>query len=240
MAIGSGPELALEVKGAPEIAVAAIADAPYSVVLAVLEDSAVKTPQDLKGKTVSVSSKGSLTYWLAQELSRQLGWGTDGFTIAPLGTTAAQTAALKTHQIDGMIVEANAGYRLEEDGTGRVLVQFGDRIKTFHIYVLYARRAFADSEPDAVRAFLGGWFDTIGYMLAHRDETIDIVRRTANVSQAIATRDYDELMGMFNCTGNFDPKALAVLARSFVEMGTLPTEPDMQSLVTEKFLPGAH
>lgn len=240
IAIGSGPELALEVKGAPEIAVAAMADAPYSVLLAVLKDSPIKTAAELKGKTVSVSSKGSLTYWLAQELSRQLGWGTNGFTIAPLGTTAAQTAALKTHEIDGMIVEANGGYRLEEDGTGRVLVQFGDRIKTFHIYILYARRGFAASEPEAVRAFLAGWFDTIAYMRAHRDQTIDIVRRTANVSQALATRDYDELMGMFNPTGQFDPKALAVLARSFVEMGTLPSEPDMASLITEKFLPGAH
>jgi ABC-type nitrate/sulfonate/bicarbonate transport system substrate-binding protein len=239
IAIGSGPELALEVKGAPEIAVAAMADAPYSVLLAVLKDSPIKSAGDLKGKTVSVSSKGSLTYWLAQELSRQLGWGTDGFTIAPLGSTAAQTAALKTHQIDGMIVEANAGYRLEEEGSGRVLVQFGDRIKTFHIYVLYARRAFAESEPEAVRAFLAGWFDTIAYMRGHRAETIAIVRRSADVSPAIAARDYDELMGMFNTTGKFDPKALAVLARSFVEMGTLPSEPDMPSLVTEKYLPGA-
>jgi ABC-type nitrate/sulfonate/bicarbonate transport system substrate-binding protein len=216
-----------------------MADAPYSVLLAVLKDSPIKSAGDLKGKTVSVSSKGSLTYWLAQELSRQLGWGTDGFTIAPLGSTAAQTAALKTHQIDGMIVEANAGYRLEEEGSGRVLVQFGDRIKTFHIYVLYARRAFAESEPEAVRAFLAGWFDTIAYMRGHRAETIDIVRRSADVSPAIAARDYDELMGMFNTTGKFDPKALAVLARSFVEMGTLPSEPDMQSLITEKYLPGA-
>ncbi len=237
IAIGSGPELALEVKGAPEIAVAAMADAPYSVLLAVLKDSPIKTAEDLKGKTVSVSSKGSLTYWLAQELSRQLGWGSNGFTIAPLGTTATQMAALKTHQIDGMIVEANAGYRLEEDGTGRVLVQFGDRIKTFHIYILYARRAFAAANPDAVRGFLAGWFDTITYMHTHRDQTIDIVRRTAQVSQTIATRDYDELMGMFNRTGHFDPKALAVLARSFVEMGTLTSAPDMQSLVTEKYLP---
>jgi ABC-type nitrate/sulfonate/bicarbonate transport system substrate-binding protein len=236
--LGSGPELALAAKGAPEIGVAAMADAPYSVLLAVLKDSPVKTPEDLKGKTVSVSSKGSLTYWLAQELSRQLGWGTDGFTIAPLGTTAAQTAALKTRQIDGMVVEANAGYRLEADGSGRVLVQFGDRIKTFHIYILYARRAFADSEPDAVRAFLAGWFDTIDYMHAHRDQTVDIVQRTANVSPAIAARDYDELMGMFNRTGRFDPKALAVLARSFVEMGTLPSAPDVATLVTEKYLPG--
>ena len=240
IAIGSGPELALEVKGAPEIAVAAMADAPYSVLLAVRADSPIKKPEDLKGKIVSVSSKGSLTYWLAQELSRQLGWGTDGFTIAPLGATAAQAAALRTGQIDGMIVEANAGYRLEEDGAGRVLVQFGDRIKTFHIYILYARRAFAASNPDAVRAFLAGWFDTIGYMQTHRDQTIDIVRRTSEVSPAIAARDYDELMGMFNRTGKFDPKALAVLARSFVEMGTLPSEPDVTSLVTEKYLPDAH
>jgi NitT/TauT family transport system substrate-binding protein len=240
IAIGSGPELALEVKGAPEIAVAAMADAPYSVLLAVLKDSPIKTAEDLKGKTVSVSSKGSLTYWLAQELSRQLGWGTDGFTIAPLGATAAQTAALKTHQIDGMIVEANAGYRLEEDGTGRVLVQFGDRIKTFHIYVLYARRGFAASNPEALRAFLAGWFDTIAYMRDHRAETIDIVQRTSGVSPTIATRDYDELIGMFNRTGKFDPKALAVLSRSFIEMGTLPSEPNVQTLVTEQYLPGAH
>jgi len=39
--IGSGPELAFVAKGAPEIGVAAMADAPYSVVLAVPKDSAI-------------------------------------------------------------------------------------------------------------------------------------------------------------------------------------------------------
>jgi NitT/TauT family transport system substrate-binding protein len=214
-----------------------MADAPYSVVLAVPKDSTVKTAEDLKGKTISISSKGSLTDWLGQELSRQMGWGSTGINLAPLGSTAAQTAALRTRQIDGMIVEANAGYKMEEDGSGRVLVQFGDRIKVFHIYVLYARRGFAEKSPDAVRAFLAGWFETIGYMRAHRPETIEIVRRTAEISQGVATRDYDELMGMFNPTGRFDPKALDVLARSFVEMGALPQAPDMRTLITEQYLP---
>ena len=210
-----------------------------SVVLAVTRDSAIKTAEDLKGKIISISSKGSLTDWLGQELSRQLGWGSTGINLAPLGSTAAQAAALRTRQIDGMIVEANAGYRMEEDGSGRVLVQFGDRIKTFHIYVFYARKGFAEKSPDAVRAFVAAWFETIGYMREHRAETIEIVRRTAEVSQGIATRDYDELMGMFNRTGRFDPKALDVLARSFVEMGSLPQAPDMRTLVTEQYLPGA-
>ena len=42
---------------------------------------------------------------------------------------------------------------------------------------------------------------------------------------------------MFSDTGRFEPKALAVLSRSFVEMKTLPSEPDMSKLYTEAFLP---
>ena len=68
-----------------------------------------------------------------------------------------------------MIVEANAGYRMEEDGSGRVLVQFGDRIKVFHIYVFFARKGFAEQSPEAIRAFLAGWFETIDHMRSHSD-----------------------------------------------------------------------
>ena len=44
-------------------------------------------------------------------------------------------------------------------------------------------------------------------------------------------------MPMFSDDGRFDPQALAVLRRSFVEMKTLPQEPDMSKLITEAFLP---
>jgi hypothetical protein len=59
------------------------------------------------------------------------------------------------------------------------------------------------------------------------------------VTPAIADQTYDEVMPMFSDDGHFDPKALAVLQRSFVEMGVLPTEPDMSKLYTEQFLPAA-
>jgi hypothetical protein len=44
-------------------------------------------------------------------------------------------------------------------------------------------------------------------------------------------------MPMFSDTGRFDAKALAVLTKSFVEMGTLDKEPDPKELYTEAFLP---
>jgi hypothetical protein len=44
-------------------------------------------------------------------------------------------------------------------------------------------------------------------------------------------------MPIFNPTGRFNPKALDVLAGSFVEMGLLPQKPEMSKLYTEQFLP---
>jgi hypothetical protein len=42
---------------------------------------------------------------------------------------------------------------------------------------------------------------------------------------------------MFNDDGHFKPKATAALARSYVELKTLPKEPDMKTLYDERFLP---
>jgi ABC-type nitrate/sulfonate/bicarbonate transport system substrate-binding protein len=229
--------MAFIAKGAPVMTVAAVADAPGTILLAVLKDGPVKTVADLKGRKVSVSTKGSLTYWLTQELSRQQGWGPNGIDITPLGGMAAQTAAIKTHQIDGMVVESNTAYQLEEQGLGRILVRFADHLKDFHVHAIYARKEAVEKQPDMVRKFLAGWFESVQYMRAHKDQTVEIAARVANVSKSVATRNYDELMPIFNTTGRFNPKALDILARSYVEMGVLPTAPDMSKLYTEALLP---
>jgi NitT/TauT family transport system substrate-binding protein len=237
IALGGGPALAFAAKGAPMLAIAALADRPSTIMLVVAKDGPVKTENDLKGRTVSVSTTGSLTYWLAQELSRSRGWGSDGIKIAPLGTTTAQAAALKTRQVDGVVTETGTVLRLVEEGLGRILVRFGDRIPDFHSHLILARKGFLDSHPEVVRAFLKSWFESVAYMREHRDESIAIAMRVAGVSKSVATANYDELMPVFNPTGRFERKALDVLARSFVDMGTLPTKPDMSRLYTEAFLP---
>jgi hypothetical protein len=44
-------------------------------------------------------------------------------------------------------------------------------------------------------------------------------------------------MPMFSDNGKFAPAALEVLSKSWVELGTLPSEPDVKTLYTEEFLP---
>jgi NitT/TauT family transport system substrate-binding protein len=62
--LGGGPGMAFAAKGAPAIAVAAYFGAPRNISIIVDENSPIKTPKDLKGKTIAISTTGSLTAWL--------------------------------------------------------------------------------------------------------------------------------------------------------------------------------
>src|SRR5882724_1671726 len=81
IALGSGPAMAFIVKGSPIRAIAAMAGPPLLLTLVVRNDDTVRTVADLKGKRVSVSTVGSLTYWLVSETARQQGWGPEGIVV---------------------------------------------------------------------------------------------------------------------------------------------------------------
>jgi len=93
------------------------------------------------------------------------------------------------------------------------------------------------TRPDAIRSFLEAWFETIAFMRADKATTVDIAKDIISVDPAITSRTYDELMPMFSSDGKFDPKALAVLSRSYVDLKILAAEPDMRKFYTEEFLP---
>jgi NitT/TauT family transport system substrate-binding protein len=237
IALGGGPAIATIVKGVPMKAVAAEANAPNTILLVVLKDGPIQSVDDLKGRTVSVSTVGSLTYWLTQQLSRAQGWGDNGIKIAPLGSAETQIAALKTHQIDGVTTDGATVYKFAETGAARILVKFGDRVKDFHVHVIYASNSLISEKPEALKTFLAAWFETIAYMRDHRQETIDIAVKHTGVSPAVAAESYDDTMPILSNDGHFSAKALDVLATSFVDTQALPSKPDMTKLVTEAYLP---
>src|SRR5580658_10668013 len=68
IALGGCPSFQAIAKGAPMKAVAVFSSAPNIIMLVVLKDSPLKTAEDLKGRKVSVSTAGSLTFWLTQQL----------------------------------------------------------------------------------------------------------------------------------------------------------------------------
>ena len=106
----------------------------------------------------------------------------------------------------------------------------------FHENIFYVRKADVQGKADQLRRFLSAWFETVAYMGAHKAETVKIAQRVLNVLDQIVSRAYDAYMPGFSRDGRFNPAALTVLAQSFVDIGMLPSEPDMSKLYTEGLL----
>jgi ABC-type nitrate/sulfonate/bicarbonate transport system substrate-binding protein len=237
IALGSGPGLAFIVKGSPVKGIAAMAGPPLLFALVVRNDDTIKTVDDLKGRKVGISTVGSVTSWIISEVSRQRGWGFDGITQVPIGENAARVAAVRSKALDGCIVDIASALNYAQRGDGKILLRFNDLVKDFILHVIFATDKAVAEKPEALRGFLKGWFETIAFMRKDKQKSVEIAAQIMGTDAATAAAIYDELMPMFSDTGRFDPKALAVLRRSFVEMKTLPEEPDMSKLTTEAFLP---
>ena len=235
--IGSGPGMAFMAKGVPAKAVAVMYGVPKNMAVMVSYDSPIKTVDDLKGKKLGCTTVGSLTHWIGGRINQVKGWGSSGITMVPIGGMPPARAAMKTGQIDGYIGALETGYALEEAKEWRVITTATPFVDDFITHVFFVRDDVIAKRPEAVRAFLKGWFETIAFMKANKDKSVEITSKVLNLSPAVISRAYDEQIPIFSTDGTFDPKAVAALKQSFIEMGLLKEIPDDKVMFTTQFVP---
>ncbi len=235
--IGSGPGMAFMVKGVPAKAVAVMYGVPKNMAVMVGYNSPAKTVDDLKGLKLGVTTVGSLTDWIGRRIGTLKGWGPTGITVIPIGGMPPARAAIKTGQIDGYIGSLETGYALEEQKEWRVISSADPFVEHFFTHVFFVREEVIQKRPEVVRAYLRGWMDTIAFMKANKAKTVEITAKVINVSPSVAARAYDEQMSNFSLDGTFDPKALAILKQSFVDMGLLKEIPQDNVMFTTQFVP---
>jgi len=235
--IGSGPGMAFMAKGVPAKAVGVMYGVPKNMAVMVSYDSPIKTVDDLKGKKLGCTTVGSLTHWIGGRISQVKGWGPSGITMVPIGGMPPARAAMKTNQIDGYIGALESGYALEEQKEWRVITSATPFVEQFITHVFFARDELIQKRPEVVRAFLRGWMDTIAYMKANKDKTVEITSKVINVPPSVAARAYDEQIGTFSADGTFDPKAVAALKASFMQMALLKEVPADDVMFTTQFVP---
>jgi ABC-type nitrate/sulfonate/bicarbonate transport system substrate-binding protein len=201
-------------------------------------DSPIKTLQDLKGKNIGVSSPGSFSDWSGQQLARKFGWGPDGVkTVAIGGGPAPIRAALRAHLVDAAISTTALFLSFEEAQEGRLIAPVSTYEGNVASGALFASNRLIADKPEAIRAFLAGWIETVDYMRANKAETVKLTSAINSFSESVMAREYDLTIGMHTKDCRFEPEALAVLKQSFVEMKLVPNEPDMAKLYTEKYVP---
>ena len=233
MGFGSGGYRA---KGVPAIGVAEMYGAPANMAIVVPPASPIKKVSDLKGKTLSVSSAGSLTDWLLHETSREQGWGPDGIQELAIASAVPRIATMDSGLSAGTIIDLSGGYRLEDTGKGRILVSFGF-IKHFVTHVIFASDAMVADHPDVVGRFLRGWFMTVAYVKTHKTETVRDSAAALHLTERLVAKLYDVEVPALSANGGFDPASVAAVAASLKELGILDGVPDPKTLYTTRFVP---
>jgi NitT/TauT family transport system substrate-binding protein len=242
MALASGATLAFISKGAPLKGVAALSGPPSILVLIVRPDSPLKSIDQLRNRTVAVSNLGSLTDWAVSQIAIHEKWPAADIKRVSVGDTSARVAAVKTSAADAAVIDIAAALELEQRGQARILVNFGDLITNFQNQIIYASDRLLKDHPDAVRSFVGAWFETIAYAKSHKPETVAFAEQQLGIKPAIADKVYATLMPgrFFSTDGRFDPAVLAAMSKSFVEMKLLDHPVDLSQFVTDRYLSVAH
>ena len=234
--VGSGPGMGYASKGVPAHAVASLASEPRNMALVVM-NPALKTVDDLKGKRIGVSTAGSLTEWLARAISVRKGWGSEGVEVVPMGETRTRNAAMKAGDLQASVTSTEEGLELQEQGVGRVLMNFGDIVPDFHTHVIFASDALIKQKPDTVKRFLRGWFRTVAFMRDNRAATIKSIARTMNLSEKVVDMAYETEMGMMSFDGAFSAKAVEIIRGSLKDLGITDTAPAAAAMFDPTFTP---
>lgn len=237
IALGGGTDMAFIIKGAPERAVASVTSSPAFLGITAGRERGIRDLGGLKGKKIAVTTAGSLTFWLVQELNRLRGWGAQGAEPIMIGGgSGPQAAALKTKQVDAIIASTGNGYAFEEQGIGRMIAPASAFVGELELFTIFASNATMAQNPDAIRGFLRAWYRSVAYMKQHRDQTITIASKVMGFSQAVETRDYDLLIPQFSSDGHFRPAALERLRAIFADLTISDAPIDFAKLTTEEFL----
>jgi NitT/TauT family transport system substrate-binding protein len=168
-------------KGVKEKIVAMWQDKPFGWYLLVPAKSSIKTAQDLNGKKVGISGKGTTTdefsLWYAQK---------NGIKIQgiPLGGAQAVYEAMLSGNVDASVSSVPLSVRGLGMGEVRSLVDFGKELPDISHDVLAASDSIIASHPEAVSNYLKGLFEGVHYLQQNHDAAIDFLVQYTKTDKA--------------------------------------------------------
>ncbi|WP_210495688.1 ABC transporter substrate-binding protein [Microvirga antarctica] len=135
--------------------------------------SGIKTFEDLKGKTVAVTSLGSPNYLQLQVGLKQAGVKLEDVNVEVIATGAI-VQALQADKVDAIVFSELRRYNLEADGVKVGMISSNDFLPSFGNVVVTGER-YLQSKPKAVKGFNTALSEALQWIIdGHVDEALTI------------------------------------------------------------------
>lgn len=113
-------------------------------------NNGIKTLQDIKGKRIGITQKGSTFHYMLGRILEAQGMSLNDVEIVPLNKLSAVMAALESKQIDGCILNEPNITKVQKAGYGKLVVQVGDIIP-YQTSAIFYSPEFMNKKDAAVR-----------------------------------------------------------------------------------------
>lgn len=168
----------------------------------------IKTPMDLKGKNIAVSSKGSTTDIVAREIARHFGLNPDRDIITmPLGSQTNNLAGLRSNAVQGAIFTPPYDVIGEREGF-RVLAWAGDVVKE----QLQAGLSTSDDKiranPAQVKRMVRGFVKSLVYLRKEKGRVVNLISKEWKIDPDIADKSYDVMVRTLSPDGSASDRAV--------------------------------
>jgi len=135
-------------------------------------EPSIKTPADLKNKTIGVQSIGGGIWMITMMLLNhwELDLKRDNIKFRVLGDFTVLTQSLASHLIDGAYLSYTFASKMERQGF-RILADLEKLPIPYQNTGVIARRSFVNASPDIVERFLRGLADGVAFALDPANKT---------------------------------------------------------------------
>jgi NitT/TauT family transport system substrate-binding protein len=153
----------------------------------------VRSPEELKGKRIGVSSVGGMSAYLVREIIARNGLNPDrDVTFLAIGGTSARTAALFGGTIDAALVVAPDNYALERKGYRRLLMA-SDYVN-YPLSGVAASADFLAKNKTVAISFLKGLLEGAKFARENKSDTLSFIKSYLKVPDEEAEKSYDFLI----------------------------------------------
>lgn len=156
----------------------------------------IKSPLQLRGKKLAVSSLGGLSHTLARLALKKTGLDPDrDVVMIAAGTGDIRLAALMSTAVDAAVLNAPGKFKAKKAGLNEVLFM-GEQVDALSGGVA-TTIGLIQTRPETVQRFVTASVKGLKYFLSNRQGSIPFMMKTMNVDIEMAREVYDMSLPTF-------------------------------------------
>jgi NitT/TauT family transport system substrate-binding protein len=231
--MGSVPELVTAVNAGARIR--AVWGISNLMPFAVISRPHIRTFNDLKGKRIAVSSRGSLSEFLMTYVLKNKGIDAREVTYLAVGGVPTRFAAIQSGAVDASLI-SSAHFERAKQSNLNLLFMVADLIPEWPQNVIYAREDFLATRDAEFRAFLKAYRRGVATAKKTPEVTIAAMQKALRFDHAVAREGYTSYVHSLPDDGAIAEKGFELSVDQMAEAGTIKRKLAMSELIDYRYI----